>query len=194
MNAEQLTALGTILNAIVIGATAVAALVQLRHLRASNQLDALLSLERDFRSAEMQAALRYVQDTLPEQLRNPEYRAQLARIGFIDARVHPEVTVCNWFDEMGTLMKHHLVTEATFMDLFGRLIRYYWGALETVVAIMRRSRGDSQYHDFEYLAIRAHTWLQHHPRGLFPRNLARLVPNDPWLDADGLRRESSEAS
>ena len=191
MSAEWLTAWATLFSAIVIGATAVSALVQLRHLRASNQLDALLSLEGDFRSEEMQSALRYVQDMLPDKLRDPSYRSELARIGFVDARQHPEVTVCNWFNEMGTLLKHHLVSEATFMDLFGRLIRYYWGALEPVVALMRRSRGDSQYHDFEYLAIRARAWSERHPRGAFPMTVKRLAPHDPWLEADGLRTETT---
>ena len=118
-----------------------AALIQLRHMRASNQLEAILALERDFRSDEIQAALLYVQTELPEKLKEREYREALARRGFIDPKQHPEVVACNWFTTMGTLLKYDLVSDATFMDLFARLIAYYWEQLTPAIAIMRRSRG-----------------------------------------------------
>lgn len=184
LNAEWVTALSTFGTVVVIGATAVAALVQLRHLRAANQLEALLSLERDFRAPELQAALRYVQEQLPKNLEDPVYRDELARLGFIDPDKHPELTLCNWFNAMGALLKYDLVSESTFMDLFGRLIAYYWKVLAPAVAVMRRNRGDAQYHDFEYLALRANTWLKEHPHGHFPAGSQRINIQDPWLQAD----------
>jgi len=191
--AEWFTAFSTFGTVVVIGATAVAALIQLRHLRAANQLEALLSLERDFRAPELQEALRYVQEEMPKNLENAVYRDELARLGFIDPHKHPELTLCNWFNAMGALLKYNLVAESTFMDLFGRLIAYYWKMLAPAVAVMRRNRGDSQYHDFEYLAIRANEWLKQHPHGHFPSGSERLVPADPWLQTDtggGVARSS----
>ncbi len=182
MSAESVTAFATLATVVVIGASAVAALIQLRHMRASNQLEAVLSLERDFRSQEVQAALRYVQERLPARLADPDYRDQLAAIGFINTDIHPELVACNWFNEMGTLLKHGLISEGTFMDLFARLIRYYWKALAPAVAIMRRSRGAGQYHDFEYLALRTQAWLERYPHGYFPSGTARTVLPDPWSD------------
>lgn len=190
LNAEWVTALSTFGTVVVIGATAVAALVQLRHLRAANQLEALLSLERDFRARELQDALRYVQEKLPKNLEDPVYRDELARLGFIDPDKHPELTLCNWFNAMGALLKYQLVSESTFMDLFGRLIAYYWKALAPAVAVMRRNRGDAQYHDFEYLALRANEWLKAHPHGHFPSGAQRMVPQDPWLQVDTAKTSS----
>lgn len=184
MRPEVWAAWATVGTMFVIAASAIAALVQLRHMHASNQLEALLSVERDFRSPEVQAALRYVQDELPERLQGAGYRRELAEIGFVDIDVHPELILCNWFNEMGALLKHHLVTQDAFMDLFARLIIYYWKSLGPVVAIMRRKRGDYQYHDFEYLAIRAQQWLALHPTGLFPSSVSRQHPADPWREAD----------
>lgn len=184
MRPEVWAAWATVGTMFVIAASAIAALVQLRHMHASNQLEALLSVERDFRSPDVQAALRYVQDELPERLRDPGYRRELAEIGFVDLDDHPELILCNWFNEMGALLKHHLVTQDAFMDLFARLIIYYWKSLGSVVAIMRRKRGDYQYHDFEYLAIRAQQWLALHPTGLFPPSVSRQHPPDPWREAD----------
>ncbi len=153
-------------------------------MRMSNQLEALLSLERDFRAPELQSALRYVQEELPARLLDPQYRSQLAAIGFVDPAAHPEMVACNWFNAMGALLKHGLATEEAFMDLFARLIVYYWGALSQVVVILRRERGAFQYHDFEYLAMRAESWLRRHPNGIFPRGTGRRAQEDQWLEAD----------
>jgi hypothetical protein len=90
---------------------------------------------------------------------------------------------------MGTVLKHRLVSEGTFMDLFARLIVYSWEKLEPVVAIMRRTRGDGQYDDLEYLALRARTWQKLHPRGIFPSDVLRQPLQDESKDAD-LRTKS----
>src|SRR5580693_1472671 len=173
IDAAMLSALAETGTLVVICGSVVAALVQLRHIRAGNQLQALLSLERDFRAPELQSALTYVQETLPQRLEDPAYRRELEVIGFIDPDSHPEMIACNWLNEMGTLVKRGLVSEETFMDLFARLIVHCWRQVEPAIAIMRRTRGPAQYHDFEYLAIRASHWLKRNPKGTFPRGLSR---------------------
>lgn len=184
MTGDYLTAYATLGTVAVIGASAMAALVQLRHMRGSNELEAVLALQEAFGSPEVQAALQYVQEQLPDKLDDERYRNELAAIGFIDAARHPELAACNWFTQMGTFLKHGLITEATVMDLYARLIRYYWKALSPAVAIMRRRRGDGQYSEFEYLALRANAWLERHVNGTFPRGLARPPLPDPWRELD----------
>lgn len=184
MSSEEISAWAAVGTLVVIGTSALAALVQLHHLRASNQLQALLTLERDFRAPELQHALRYAQETLPQALEDPHYRFELERRGFVDVAAHPELLLCNWFNEIGALLKHRVVTEDTFMDMFARLITYYWKALSPAIAVMRRSRGDYQYHDFEYLAARAQLWLKRNPAGLFPRGITREKLADPWRESD----------
>jgi hypothetical protein len=178
---------------IVICASVIAALIQLRHIRAGNQLQALLSLERDFRGPAMQSALRYVQEELPAKLEDPAYRRELETIGFIDPGLHPEMVACNWLNEMGTLVKRGLVSEDTFMDLFARLIAHCWKQISPAIAIMRRTRGQAQYHDFEYLAQRAAAWIQLNPEGMSPRDFVRIPTPDRWCDQDG-RADSSTAT
>jgi hypothetical protein len=182
--AQVASAIAQVGTFVVIGGSVIAALVQLRHMRGGNQLQALLSLEHDFRGSEMQAALTYVQEHLPERLQDPAYRRELDQLGFIDPEVHPEMVACNWLNEMGTLVKRDLVSEDTFMDLFGRLIVHCWKHLSPAIAIMRRKRGQAQYHDFEYLAVRAAAWLQRNPQGTAPRAFARAPLPDPWREVD----------
>jgi hypothetical protein len=182
---NTVSSLGTF---IVIGASAVAAVVQLRHMRAATELQAVLSVEKDFRSGELQEALRYVQSDLPFRMRDAKYRAELEAIGFADARTHLELNVLNWFNELGTLLKNKIVAADPFMDMFGRLVVHYWDLLAPVVAVMRRKRGESQYHNFEYLALCARAWMAEHPAGLFPGRMHRAEIPDPWREDDaGLR-------
>jgi hypothetical protein len=187
----MLSALAETGTLVVIFVSVAAALVQLRHIRAGNQLQALLSLERDFRAPELQAALTYVQETLPARLEDPAYRRELEVIGFIDPATHPEMIACNWLNEMGTLVKRGLVSEDTFMDLFARLIAHCWKQIAPAVAIMRRTRGEAQYHDFEYLAMRAATWLERNPQGMSPKAFVRTPLPDRWRDRD---RQASAAT
>jgi hypothetical protein len=169
---------------LLLLASVIAAAVGLHHAASFNQISAVISMERDFRSPAMQQAFRFVQFELPYQLHNDEFRAELAALGFIDASKHLELTACNWFNTVGTLLKNNLVDENAWMDLFARLVVAYWNRLDQVVAIMRRQRGDSQYANFEYMAVRAREWLQKHPAGDFPGRTPRAVITDKWLEQD----------
>jgi len=189
--AAELSAIAEAGTLVVILISVVAAVIQLRHIRTGNQLQALLSLEHDFRAPELQAALTYVQEHLSQRLEDPAYRRELETIGFVDPAAHPEMVACNWLNEMGTLVKRELVSEDTFMDLFARLIAHCWRVVSPAIAIMRRTRGEAQYHDFEYLAARAAQWLERHPAGRFPRAFTRMPLPDPWRDID--RREGTKS-
>lgn len=193
MSPESLTAFATLGTVVVIGASAVAALIQLRHMRASNELEALLALQKDFQSPPIQASLHYVQEQLPHEMQEEGYRDELAAIGFISVERHPELLACNWFTQMGTFLKHGLISESTVMDLYARLIRYYWNALAPTIAIMRRKRGDGQYSEFEYLALRASGWLEHHVDGVLPHSITRSPLPDPWRETDARRHSGTMA-
>ncbi len=192
--AEVVAAVAQLGTLLVIGGSVIAALVQLRHVQGGNQLQALLSLERDFRMPELQAALTYVQEDLSKRLEDPAYRRELEQLGFVDPVAHPEMIACNWLNEMGTLVKRSLVSEDTFMDLFGRLIVHCWRRVAPAIAIMRRKRGQAQYHDFEYLAVRAMAWLERNPHGTSPKAFAREPLPDPWLAADNAIRAAEPAA
>lgn len=184
MKPELITAIATLATVVVIGASAIAALIQLRHMRASNELEAVLALQREFRSPELQAALEYVQQQLPSRLDEEGYRAELAAVGYVGIERHPELLVCNWFTQMGTFLKRGLIGEPTLMDLYARLVRHYWTILAPAIAIMRRHRGEGQYSDFEFLALRAGAWLAHYSEGAFPARVARPELPDPWRALD----------
>lgn len=173
--------LGTFL---LLLASVIAAAVSLHHAASFNQISAVISMERDLRGPDMQEAFRFVQTELPYKLHSEEFRNQLNDIGFVDARVHMEINALNWLNAVGTLLKNNLVDENAWMDLFSRLVVAYWERLEPVIAIMRRKRGDWQYANFEYMAMRARMWLKKHPAGTFPNHTKRAKLTDKWLAED----------
>jgi len=179
--------LGTFL---LLLASVIAAAVSLHHAASFNQISAVISMERDLRSADMQESFRFVQTELPNKLYNEDFREELDAIGFIDTRVHLEINALNWFNAVGTLLKNNLVDENAWMDLFSRLSVSYWNRLEPVVAIMRRRRGDWQFANFEYMAMRAQLWLEKHPAGTFPEHTPRAKIVDKWLAEDQALRSA----
>jgi hypothetical protein len=184
VTSQDLNTAATIATFFVILATAVAAAYQLRHMQGRTQLQALVAILQDFRSDGLQEALRYVQSYLDQKLHDPQYREELDRIGFVDARTHHEMTVCNWFNGMGTLVKNQIVDPDVFLDHFSRLINQYWKMLSPVIAILRRNRGDLQYQNFEYLAALSAQWVERHPKGVYPAQVPHMPVQDVWLEAD----------
>jgi hypothetical protein len=195
MTAEQWTAFGTVGSLFVFAAAAFAAIVQLRHMRRNNQLQALLAIQQDFRDERLQRAFAFVQCDLAAALQNPAYRGELSRRGFVDGRSHPEMDVCNWFNEVGMLVRSGFVDEQLFFPSFARLVIYSWSLLSPAIALLRRERGSEQYDGFEYLAMRASVWHERNPHGSFPPKLARMRLDDPWLEPDlRAKREALEAT
>jgi len=185
MSLEMWSAIGSVGALFVLGAAASAAFVQLRHMRTNNQLQAILSIGRDFHEERMQHAFAFVQSGLEPAMADAAYRAELARRGFVDARKHPEMEVCNWFDQAGMLVKGGFIDEDVFFEAYAKLVDYCWSVLSPVVAVLRRERGPTQYESFEYLAVRARMWRARYANGTYPRGTPRAPLDDPWLAHDG---------
>jgi hydrogenase maturation factor len=169
---------------VVVASTAVAAILQIRHLRATNELEALLTMTEQLREDGLRDAFRYVEAELAGHLEDRAYRRELVKLGFVDPEHHPEMDVCNWFNYVGALVKNGLIDRTTFLDLFSPIVTHYWARLEPAVALLRRERGPSMYENFEYLALLARAWKARHPEGAYPRGAARLAISDPWKDLD----------
>jgi len=162
-----------VLTLLIVAASCFAGLRQLKLNQSGSQLKAVLAIQRDFRDPELQGAFMDVQAHLKERLLDPAYRESLIATGFVDPRLHPEIIVCNWLDNVGVTVKYELASEDAFMDLYGRLVTYYWDLTSPAIALMRKKRGRTQYHNFEYLAVRARAWNAKHPEGIFPRSHVR---------------------
>jgi hypothetical protein len=185
MEAWSVTAsVGTLL---VIAATAIAAMIQLRHMRSSNQITALSKLEEMWDDPEFQASRRRVSDGLKEHLRDPAFRAELEQDTSSDPLVKDVIQVANFFEGMGIYTKHGLADQNVIFDFWSAIIIGSWQRLAPAIAIMRRTSGPMVFENFQYLVVIAQRFLDAHPRGAVPKGATLAPIEDVWLKED--RRE-----
>lgn len=163
---------------IVIGATAIAALIQLRHLRASNQLNALLTLMELWNQGPLQERFAYVRGELQRRLQDPAFCAELAAHlakGPVSRSEHSEFAVADFWEQIGAFMKYNLIDERSWLDVAAPQMLGSWNLLEPIVMMGRERYGDASFENFEYAAARARLWLDRHPDGNYPSGTPRMA-------------------
>lgn len=181
MTAEWVSAGAAVGTLIVIAATAVAATVQLKHIRAANQLSGLLNFTSAFESDEIQNANSFIQRDLPNKLRDPAFIQGLLEVN-TDRREHPELRVCDFLEQQGSYVKYGMIDKKQYIDLVGAYVASSWEALQEVVAIRRHARNSAQmYENFEYLAAIA---AGSRPKSAqrYPGRVRPLLPESRWRE------------
>ena len=188
MNLELLNALASFGTFVVIAATAIAAVVQLRHARSSNQIAALNELRDSSATDRFEAAQSFVIVGLRDIITDPRFRYELNHPGERTPRNQTLFghinTVGNYYESMGSLVQAGLVDKELVLQIWASNVLGTWDALAPVIAIVRRTRGATTWENFEYLAVLSQDWLKMHPAGTYPRGLRRMQLEDTWLAAD----------
>jgi hypothetical protein len=188
MSLELVNTLATFGTFVVIAATAIAAVVQLRHARSSNHIAALNELRETMESPDFQAAQHFVSGELSKKLQDPAFRYQVAHPTERTDEMRPFHTnvavMGNFYEGMGTLVKTGLVDRELVLQMYTDQIRGAWDRLVPVAAIARRRVGDALWENFEYLTVLAQDWMAAHPKGTYPAGVRRIDVKDDWLEAD----------
>ena len=173
---------------VVIAATAIAALVQLRHARGSNQIAALNELQDASQTPQFEEAQHSVSTELGSKLKDPEFRYQLANRAAraIENRAFMGKInlVGNFYEHLGLLVKTGLIDRELALDFWSGTTPLAWEAFAPYLAIARRSAGDATWENFEYLAVLSQDWRAAHPKGAYPAATRRIGLKDAWLEAD----------
>lgn len=185
MNWEAFSAVSTAFTGLVILATAIAAIRevriaadhsratrdQLEHLRKSTQFEGALAVFGELDTPFQQHARRFVQFQLAERMNDPQFRAEVALLAGADELEHKELTVLRCFERIGTYVRKGLVDpDVVYCAAAGRVIAT-WRALDDVVAIHRAIAGPAFWENYERLYHASKTWQ--HRRGLNVANLER---------------------
>jgi hypothetical protein len=170
---ETLNTLFAALTFAVIAVTAIAAGVQLRHLRSSNQLAALVHVLEDWQKPDLQRWVSFVRNELPDKLGNPAYLESVVPQRN-DRTMHPWLHLCDYFEQVGSYFKYELVDPEAFLDTTGNNVIVLYRILEPCIASLRAERGPSVYENFEYLAVRSLLWQRRYPNGRYPKNVPRF--------------------
>lgn len=174
MSLELVNTLASLGTFVVIAVTAFAALIQLRHMRASNQLAGLLHTAVVFEDPEFQRKLARLRDEFPAKLKDPTFLDELRQPGSISRASHPELAIADLWEQTGVYIKYGLVSEEAFIDLAGTTVLGMWNTMVEIVKIRREVAGDAYYENFEYLASRAIEWQKKHPNS-YPPQTPRLL-------------------
>lgn len=182
MTWEALSAISTFLTLVVISATAVAAVGQLRHMRASNAITGFLGLMDRWSSPHAREVQNYVfSGELARRLQDRAYRDELMR-GQADRLTHPEVEYLDLWESLGMFLKMGFFSEEAVMESGGPVALAAWPKLTPVIAIIRRKRAATAYDNFEYLVSRVRMWEASHPQGYFPHGTPHLAVTDEFPD------------
>jgi hypothetical protein len=187
MSFEMLNTIGVIGTLLVISATAVAAIVQLRHMSGGNQISVLNELRQTYENAHFQAARSFVRAEISGHLNDKDFRRQLhnpaERSTENRAAVTKMGTVANVYEGMGALVKAGMIAPRLVFELWGSSIAADWDMLAPYMAMMRARKGRQIFEHFEYLTVLAQDWLAAHPDGSYPKGMRRIDLKDEWLDA-----------
>lgn len=179
MSAEWVSALAAAGTLIVIAASAFAALIQLRHIRAANQLTGLLHFTAVFESDDIQSANAFIEHELPHKLRDGAFVKGLLEVN-TDRREHPELRVCDFMEQQGSYIKYGMIDRAQYTDLVGAYVTSMWQALRDVVALRRAARENpAMYENFEFLASLA-AKAQGNAAQQYPGGVPALLPEAEW--------------
>lgn len=182
MPLELVNTIATVGTFVVIAATAVAAVIQLRHIRHGNQLQTIMALRTLRESDAIDDAFTFVADHLAQRLEDAGYRAELETPRPPDRTVHKELILWDYFEHVGSYIKFGLIDPELYLD-FANPERY-WKLSVPALAIYRRKRGPQAYENFEYLVALSQDWDRRHGGGFYPKNAPRVPVEDVYLGRD----------
>lgn len=161
---------------VVITASSIAALIQLRHLRDANQLQGVLSVLELLQEPSNRELLNFVRRDLRGKMEDPVFVASLREVP-VDRIKHPELYVCQLYEHIGSYVRSGLIPEAPFMQVDWYDVLLYWNLLEPAIRTARDAPPPRPFifENFEWLAAKAKLWADRHPRGNYPKSLPRMV-------------------
>jgi hypothetical protein len=173
---------------LVITATALVAIVQLRQLRSSNLIAALYKVRETSESQELRDAQHFVFTELAEKMKDPAFRYQMrhraARTNENQASIAKIITVGNFWESVGTLVKTGLLDKKLVFEAWSGHVVDDWEKLAPATALWRRIRGTATMENFEYLTVLSQDWEAAHPSGTYPTGTRRIDLRDDCLKAD----------
>ena len=185
MSLEQWSTLATITTTLIIGATAIAAIVQLRHLRAGNQIAGQLALRQVLLGDDFMTAMGRTRSEIPALLKEPEFCEFVRTFHLPSASEGPAryetayaaaLTVGRNLENVGNMIRNGLTDKRIFIEQYANLVEMAWESTEPLLRMRREATGrDTAWEDFEYLTVLAREWTSQ-VRTCYPKDVARILP------------------
>ncbi|MBV8639245.1 MAG: hypothetical protein JO322_14295 [Candidatus Eremiobacteraeota bacterium] len=165
MNWEALTAIGTLLSAVVIAASAILALRQVTQLRRAAQLDGTMRIFAQFSDPDFIAARNFVLSDLQHKLKDPPFVEELRSYTNVDFTRHPEYRVMMFLQIVGCLVKNRLVDGPGIYEFAQYSIVKSWERLEPIVSLQRETMNNPfMWGTADYLYESTKRWVDDESR------------------------------
>jgi hypothetical protein len=186
MSLELLNTLATIATTVVITATAIAAIVQLRHLSASNQIAGQLAMRQVLLDHDFWNSIGRTRFEIPTLLEDPDFREFVREFHLTSAREGVErfegpyeaaLIVGRNLENIGNMVRNGLTDKRIFLEQYANLVVMSWDAIEPLLRIRREAtQSDAPWEDFEYLTFLSRQWLSE-KRSCYPKDASRILPS-----------------
>lgn len=167
---EILNTIAAVGTFIVIAATAIAAVIQLRHLRANNQLQGLLDVIGRLEDERLYTWISDTRRDLPTMLGDPAYVQSLVDGTY--ERNAGWLQVGNRNERIGSLLKYRLIPEEPFLDVYANVVIQSWEMMLPITSVVR-SRSPGVWENFEYMYVRAKAFNERYEHGNYPKGVPR---------------------
>jgi len=187
MSLELLNTVATLATCVIIATTAIVALVQLRHLRASNQIQGQLAINALIQSDQFWDAQMKIEG-LSAMLNDPTFAWAFRQR--LSEELPPEVVamrraarvVGSNLENIGNMIRNGLTEKGLFIEQFGNVVSEAWNLLEPYARVRRQlEENDAVWEDFEYLTMLSREWMETQG-SVFPAQRRRILP--PWNEME----------
>ena len=186
MPLDVLNTAASLATTLIVAATAIAALVQLRHLRTGNQIEGQLAMVNLFQGADFERALQRIRQDLPRLLTDENFRRFVARARTeYPADIPPEFIeawnaaslVGSHLENIGNMVRNGLTDRRIFLEQWTPLVTSAWTALEPITILRRKATAsDTPWEDFEYLTVLSREAMSRYPT-FYPKDTPRILPS-----------------
>jgi len=183
MDASWVAAIASVASALVVGVAAVAALVQIHHIRNANDIATYLRLVERLDSPKSRAAFNAMHPLVELLNSDADLRSRLTR-----AEPIPEfeevVQLVRFLDNLTMLILVGGVSERLVITEYADDIVWMWEGLAEVIYLRRQALGVRFGAALEHLAMRAKAYVE---RGDIDRFYARLLRDPRMTDFTAVR-------
>lgn len=173
MSADWVTAIATAGTFVVIAASAIAALMQLRHMRTGNQISAYNECRETMEGAEFREALAFIRNELPRRFADPATVAAVTASALQNEYSGIRL-VANLFESMGLFVKAGMMDEKIACELWSGIVLASWQNLRPLTAALRARHGPGIWINFEYMAVLSEDFIRRFPGGGYPAGVRRM--------------------
>ncbi len=186
MSLELINTIASVATTLIIAATAAAAIIQLRHLSANNQIGLQLAIHKTFIDREFWNAIGRARFEIPTMVSDPGFADFVRRYhrgvsaegdDCFEGGYEAGLVVGRTFENVGNMIRNGLMDRRIFFEQFATLVVSAWDAVEPITRARRTIDGsDLPWEDFEYLTALARRWLSEHG-SVYPKGMERLIPS-----------------